>query len=190
MTIQGEDRRRIVAASGNKNNMPDKYLWRTLLIAALLGGTARAIAAETPTAAQPVPAFPATLACGDATCPDTLRAEHELTFISRLSFPVGSALLTRDAANELLRLLVELESFAVIKHIEIVGHADPSGPENFNRWLSEKRAQRVQDFFAQSGVDPRKVSLRGAGSSEPLVGAIDPSEHRRIEVHISLQPFL
>lgn len=137
-----------------------------------------------------VAAFPAMPSGDCADCPDTLHAAHGITYISRLAFPHGSALLTREAKGELLRMLVELESFAVIEHVEIVGHADPSGPEKYNRWLSEVRAKRVQDYFAQRGVDPRKVSVHGAGSGEPLPGAIDPSEHRRIEVRVTLRPFL
>lgn len=147
------------------------------------------VGAEAPASA--VPAYPAALsACDTQECADTLHAAHDLTFISRLSFPVGSGMLTREAKNELLRMLVELESFAVIDHVEIIGHADPSGSSKHNRWLSEIRAKRVQDYFAQSGVDPRKVTLRGAGADEPLVGAIDPAEHRRVEVRITLHPFL
>ncbi|HEX7047190.1 MAG TPA: OmpA family protein [Gammaproteobacteria bacterium] len=172
---------------------PVRKIFRTLAVASVVAAWPFANAAE-PMPAEPttalVPAFPAALDCAASDCPDTLHAAHDITFISRLSFPLGSALLTREAKGELLRMLVELESFAVIEHVEIVGHADPSGPENYNRWLSEKRAKRVQDYFAQRGVDPRKVTFRGVGSSEPLVGAIDPSEHRRIEVHITLHPFL
>lgn len=146
-------------------------------------------------AAEPVtsgvPAYPAALSsCVEADCPDTLHSAHDLLFISRLSFPVGSGLLTREAKNELLRMLVELESYALIEHVEIIGHADPSGSDRVNQWLSEIRAKRVQDYFAQSGVDPRKVTLRGAGSREPLTGAIDPAEHRRVEVRVTLHPFL
>lgn len=149
-------------------------------------------AAAAETLVADTPAYPAALGseCGRAGCADTLHAEHSITFISRLSFPAGNALLTRAAQNELFGLLAELESYAVIRHIEIIGHADASGPENYNRWLSELRAKRVQFHFTQSGVDPRKISVRGAGSSEPLAGAIDPSEHRRLEVRITLQPFL
>lgn len=137
-----------------------------------------------------VPAYPAAISCAQTDCPDTLHSAHDLLFISRLSFPVGSGLLTREAKNELLRMLVELESFALIEHVEIIGHADPSGSDRVNQWLSEIRAKRVQDYFAQSGVDPRKVTLRGAGSRQPLPGAIDPAEHRRVEVRITLHPFL
>lgn len=160
----------------------------TALACAFLAPAAFATDTAVDTPAYPASLAPACVAMTD--CADTLHSAHEVTFISRLSFPSGSALLSRDAKNELLRMLIELESYAVIQHVEIIGHADPSGPENFNRWLSETRAQRVEDFFAQSGVDPRKVSLRGLGSSAPLVGAIDPAEHRRVEVQITLRPFL
>lgn len=147
-------------------------------------------AAEMP--ANNVPAYPASLHsnCTGAGCTDTLRENHDVTFNSRLAFPVGSALLTSEARAELLRLLVELESFGIVQHVEIIGHADPSGPDDFNRWISERRASRVQDYFAQSGVDPRKMSIRGAGSSEPLAGAIESGEHRRLEVRVRVRPFL
>ncbi len=164
--------------------------WSTVLAFALYGMLpAGGLAGEQ--VAVNVPPYPAALGsgCAGVDCPDTLHASHALTFISRISFPLGTAQLSREAKNELLRLLVELESFGVVEHVEIIGHADPSGPENYNRWMSEKRAKRVQDYFMQSGVDPRKLTLRGVGSSEPLVGAIDPSEHRRIEVRIDVRPF-
>ena len=174
------------ATGGNKNNMDMQWrsLFATIVATIMIAAPARA--------GEPVdstPAWPAALAeCNG--CRDTRDADHDITFISRLSFPLGSARLTRDAAHEMLRMLVELEAYGVIKHVEIIGHADPSGPEEYNRWISAKRASRVQDYFAQSGVDPRRMSIRGAGSAEPLPGAIDPSEHRRTEVRITVQPFL
>jgi len=177
---------------GNKNNMPSTQQLRKFigLLVVTVPLAPVAIAAEAP--ASDVPPYPVALRgdCLAGNCPDTLHAAHDLTFISRLSFPVGSGLLTREAKNELLRMLVELESFSLIEHVEIIGHADPSGSGKVNQWLSEVRAKRVQDYFAQSGVDPRKVTLRGAGASEPLTGAIDPAEHRRVEVRITLHPFL
>ena len=162
--------------------------WRNLGAALFLAGLPPIGLAGEPAAPDLLP-YPGSLQGECADCPDTLHASHELTFISRLAFPLGTARLTRDAQNELLRMLIELESFAVVEHIEIVGHTDPSGPENYNRWMSEVRAKRVQDYFLQNGVDPRKVNLRGAGASEPLTGAIDPSEHRRIEVRVTVRPY-
>ena len=125
-----------------------------------------------------------------ADCGSTLTSTHEFTFVSRAPFPAGSALLTGEAKAELLRMLVELENHAIVSHLEIVGHADPSGPENYNVWLTGKRAERVAWFFRQSGVDPRMISVTGKGSAEPLPGAIDPSEHRRIEIRVTVRPFL
>lgn len=149
--------------------------------------TVPAIAADTATPL--VPAFPAPLEClGD--CRDVLHHSQSVTFVTRLVFPVGSALLSAEARQELLRLLVELESFSVVERFTINGHADPSGPEDFNVWLTTKRAESVKDYFAQSGVDPRTVEVKGHGSAEPFTGAIDPSEHRRIEVRITVRPFL
>lgn len=159
-----------------------------LLVASLLLSSPTALGNDD--AAQ-LPAWPQALqeSCVSG-CESTLTTEHELTFVSRVPFPAGTALLTGDAKAELLRMLVELESFAVVSRIEIVGHADPSGPENFNVWLTGKRAGRIAWFFRQSGVDPRMISITGMGSAQPLPGAISPSEHRRTEIHVTVRPFL
>lgn len=175
---------------GQKNNMLSMLRLRKHLGIFFLAALPGSLVHAAEPADSNVPAYPAALSCAEADCPDTLHSAHDLLFISRLSFPVGSGMLTREAKNELLRMLVELESFALIEHVEIIGHADPSGSDRVNQWLSEIRAKRVQDYFAQSGVDPRKVTLRGAGSREPLTGAIDPAEHRRVEVRVTLHPFL
>lgn len=160
-----------------------------MLLAALLASWP--LLAADNEATSSLPAWPAALDPNcSSNCEDTTRQPHEITFVSRIGFPVGSALLTKPAKAELLRLLVELESFAVVSRIEIIGHADPTGPEDFNIWLSQRRAERVLDHFLQSGVDPRMASTSGLGSSDPLVGAIDESEHRRTEIRITVRPFL
>src|SRR5690606_22263064 len=115
------------------------------------------------------------LSCVGDNCPDVLHQPQSMTFVTTVPFPLGSALLTNEAKYELLQLLIELETFSVVEGFEVIGHTDASGPEDFNVWLSNKRAERVKEFFAQSGVDPRTVDYDGIGSSQPIAGAIDPA---------------
>jgi OOP family OmpA-OmpF porin len=122
-------------------------------------------------------------------CASTLHASHDLTFVSRFAFPAGNALLTHEGKSELLQLLRELESYAIISHVHIIGHSDLDGPARYNQWLSKLRADRIAWHLRQLGVDPRKVTTEGRGSSEPLPGALDLAEHRRVEIRITVQPF-
>lgn len=141
-------------------------------------------------AAESVAPWPAPPSACTGDCESTLTQEHDIFFVSRIAFPSGTALLGPDAKAELLHLLVELENYAVVSRVEIIGHADPSGPENYNEWLSHRRAERVADHFRQSGIDPRIITTTGHGSAEPLPGAIDPAEHRRIEIRVTVRPSL
>lgn len=114
-------------------------------------------------------------------------SRREVRFVSTVPFALNSATLGEAARAELLRFLTELEQYARVEAVAITGHADESGPEGFNQWLSGKRAWKVREFFASSGVDPRIMTTRGVGSSEPLPGASDISQNRRVEIVVTVR---
>lgn len=71
------------------------------------------------------------------------------------------------------------------RHIEIVGHADPRGPDEYNAKLGRSRAQAVQDFMIDRGLSASiiKVSTAGEADSSPA----DPAEwpyDRRVDVRL------
>ena len=53
--------------------------------------------------------------------------------------------------------------------VEIVGHADSSGPREYNQTLSERRANRVIDQLVSGGVDAVSISGRGVGETQLLI---------------------
>jgi outer membrane protein OmpA-like peptidoglycan-associated protein len=63
-------------------------------------------------------------------------------------------------------------------HIEIRGHTDDRGGDDYNQKLSEERAQAVADALASMGVDRSRLSVKGFGESRPLVPN-DSEENRR-----------
>lgn len=113
-------------------------------------------------------------------------AEQSVHYVSHAAFPAGNAQLLPEARSELLALLRELEIYPAVLGIEVTGHADASGPAAFNEWLAELRAERVAKFLLQQGVDPRRLSFKGAGSRKPLPGTDDPAMQRRFEIHLRL----
>ena len=66
----------------------------------------------------------------------------------------------------------------------IEGHADPRGGEQVNRELSQKRAETVVAYLAESHrIDPSRLRAVGKGQSEPLNPAQPhAAENRRVTV--------
>jgi outer membrane protein OmpA-like peptidoglycan-associated protein len=70
--------------------------------------------------------------------------------------------------------------------LEIVGHTDSSGPDNFNNKLSDQRANAVVAYLIKRGVAAGKIkSVTGKGKSEPFVEEktdADRAQNRRVEI--------
>jgi hypothetical protein len=69
--------------------------------------------------------------------------------------------------------------------ITSTGHADRSGPENYNMALSLRRANAVKDSLVRNGVPAGAIQVIGKGETQPLVptpdGVREP-QNRRVEI--------
>ncbi|MBS1913310.1 MAG: OmpA family protein [Bacteroidetes bacterium] len=52
--------------------------------------------------------------------------------------------------------------------IEVQGHTDSRGTEEYNQKLSDARANAVRDAIIAMGIDPKRVRARGFGMSQPV----------------------
>ncbi len=72
-----------------------------------------------------------------------------------------------------------------ITDYSITGHADRSGPEDYNLNLSLRRANNVKAELVARGVKEGGISLAGRGEAEPAVptddGVREPA-NRRVEI--------
>ena len=71
--------------------------------------------------------------------------------------------------------------------ITATGHADRSGPENYNMALSLRRANAVKDALVREGVPATAIAVIGRGESQPLVPTADgvrEPQNRRVEIVI------
>ena len=74
---------------------------------------------------------------------------------------------------------------------EISGHADSTGPVEFNRALSQRRADAVKQFFVDGGIDPDRITVLGLGESEPLADNTTTGgrrENRRVDIVLKAPP--
>lgn len=74
--------------------------------------------------------------------------------------------------------------------VDIEGHADERGQEEFNLDLSKRRAKSILEFLAEHGVARERLASEGYGSSRPLVEG--KTEHawfmnRRVEFVVTRQ---
>lgn len=71
--------------------------------------------------------------------------------------------------------------------IDVVGHADAIGSDDYNQRLSERRAHSVGAALMDFGVDYGRIETSGRGEWEPI--ASNDSEwgrarNRRVEIHL------
>jgi len=121
----------------------------------------------------------------DDGCPDEVPKEvAKFTgVIEGIFFDSGKSTIKAKSKTKLdnaVEVLLEFESI----RIEISGHTDSKGNDEFNRGLSERRADAVKKYFVDAGVDAGRVETRGAGENEPIGNNKTRSgraENRRIE---------
>ena len=51
--------------------------------------------------------------------------------------------------------------------VEITGHTDAVGTDEYNIGLSERRANAIREYFKQHGIDPEKLEIEFKGKREP-----------------------
>lgn len=101
-----------------------------------------------------------------------------------IPFEYNSSTLAGDAEKQLTQLADALarESLADFR-FEIGGHTDASGSAEYNRQLSEKRAQSVLQYLISAGVERERLEAMGYGEDK-LLRSDDPthSDNRRVEI--------
>jgi len=107
--------------------------------------------------------------------------------MSDVLFDTGSYTLKPGAREKLAKI-----SGIVLAHpglnLQIEGHTDSVGGDEFNQQLSERRADSVRDFLAEQGVPGSAISARGFGKTQPVAGndtAEGRQRNRRVELVVN-----
>jgi OOP family OmpA-OmpF porin len=125
------------------------------------------MAVPPPVAAAPAPApEPAPLAAAPAPEPVVI---EKVSLSTDVLFEFNKAEL-RPAGQQKLDDLARSAQGANVERVVLVGHADRIGSEEYNKELSEKRAQAVADYLAQKGVDSSRLQVEGRGEAQPITG--------------------
>jgi len=107
--------------------------------------------------------------------------------MSDVLFDTGSHTLKPGAREKLAKI-----SGILLAHpgltLQIEGHTDSVGGDEFNQQLSERRADSVRDFLAEQGVPVSSITARGFGKTQPVASNDTPEgrqRNRRVELVVN-----
>ena len=89
------------------------------------------------------------------------------TILKNIFFETNSYELKPESAIELNKLAYFIVNNPTLK-IEISGHTDNIGTENFNRKLSENRAKTVVGYLISKGIPTDRLLSKGYGKTQPI----------------------
>jgi OOP family OmpA-OmpF porin len=79
---------------------------------------------------------------------------------------------------------------ASVVDIDIIGHTDSDGSEEYNMALSIRRAEAVRDYIVSEDVDPSIIDVSGEGESNPIASNATSegrAENRRVDIHVGVK---
>jgi outer membrane protein OmpA-like peptidoglycan-associated protein len=110
--------------------------------------------------------------------------------MSDVLFDTASANLKPGAREKLARVAGILLAYPGLE-IEIEGHTDSVGSDEYNQALSERRAESVRSYLVRQGISSSAVEAQGFGEGHPIVAnstAAGRQQNRRVELVISGEP--
>jgi len=102
-------------------------------------------------------------------------------------FDWDSARLT-DQARNIIRQAAEAARRDGYARIDLTGHADRSGADNYNVRLSQRRADAVKAELQRLGINAGEITTTARGEAQPLVQTADgvrEPQNRRVEIVIA-----
>lgn len=117
------------------------------------------------------------------------RAGNEiiLNMPSNITFATGSAAVQPQFNRTLVAVGLILKKFNRTT-VDVYGHTDDQGEENYNLDLSQRRATSVASILANQGVDQRRFYIEGLGEGEPIASNATEqgrAQNRRVEIQLS-----
>ena len=94
----------------------------------------------------------------------------------------------RPAAREKLARVAGIISGHPGLRLEVEGHTDSVGGDDYNQLLSEHRASSVRDYLTQAGIPINSVSAKGLGKTRPVASndtTAGRQQNRRVELVVS-----
>ncbi|HYG19092.1 MAG TPA: OmpA family protein [Ohtaekwangia sp.] len=87
--------------------------------------------------------------------------------LKNIYFDFDKTTLKKESFTELNKVVDFLKQNASVE-IEIAGHTDNKGSDDYNASLSQGRSQAVVDYLISQGIEDYRLSAHGYGESKPI----------------------
>ncbi|HLT14397.1 MAG TPA: OmpA family protein [Marinobacter sp.] len=108
----------------------------------------------------------------------------------RVQFPTNSSVIDATYDTEIRKVADFMNEYPETS-VEIAGHSDDRGEADYNRFLSQRRAEAVANRLTSVlGIDPDRVTAVGYGEAEPIASndtAAGRTQNRRVEARIQVR---
>lgn len=105
----------------------------------------------------------------------------------QVKFSFNQTTIPSDASAVLDDLIQKIIAYDKAIWVEIEGHTDSTGGEDYNHMLGEKRAMAVRDYMARGGVPLHAMNVISLGEAAPVADNSTPegrSQNRRVVVRV------
>ena len=106
--------------------------------------------------------------------------------LKNIYFDFAKASFKEESYTELNKLESMMRQNGSMR-VEIAGHTDDIGTKDFNKQLSQRRADAVRSFLTSRGIDPRRVAAMGYGEEKPLSSNDDEKEGRELNRRVEFK---
>lgn len=112
--------------------------------------------------------------------------EGDIYRLDQVNFETNSSILKPESTSQLDKLSQVLLARKGMK-IRVYGHTDFIASEEYNQWLSDRRAKRVVDYLVGKGVPAENITWRGYGKRAPIADNNTEegrARNRRVEIDV------
>ena len=126
-------------------------------------------------------------------CPDekaeAIIVKKKIIITQKVYFKKGTTVILKKSFPILKSVVKLMKEHPEIKKVSVDGHASTESNEGFdNLKLSERRANKVMQYLVTNGIDKKRLTWKGYGSTKPIVFPDDTEakreKNRRIEFNI------
>lgn len=118
--------------------------------------------------------------------------EGEIIILQRIEFGTYGTAVSESVTPNSIKVLREVAQIIIdhpeITLVEVQGHTDDSGDEEYNLDLSQKRADSIKKWMSEKGgVEAERLSSRGYGMSAPIADnrtRIGRQTNRRVQFKV------
>ncbi|MCW8870629.1 MAG: OmpA family protein [Proteobacteria bacterium] len=75
--------------------------------------------------------------------------------------------------------------------LEVIGHTDSTGRDDYNMTLSQQRANSVASYLENRGIPGNRLATLGMGENQPIANndtAAGRAQNRRVELYVTAAP--